>query len=586
MIKYTKIITVCVSPEAAKREVYAVRSDRNSRYLNIVVVDEFSHMLKISQSDSASVWCKKPDGNIVFQNCPVLEDGTIEFKLTEQILAFAGEVECEIVIYGENQSCITSSGFVLLVEEGLLDEELAESTNEFSALTDALGRVNPSVELALGAAQRAEQSADSADTAAERANSAADSADTAAERANAAANFIYNATGSDGQALQVASAAQAAVNGEITDRTAADTALQEQITANTAAIGENTADIAAHTTAIGSLEEQVEANSADIETLKTATSDGQALQVASAAQAAVNTEIANRTTADTELQEQISAHTTAIGTLEEQTAANTTAVGTLQEQTEANTTAVGTLQEQTEANTADIETLKTASDTAGQALQVASAAQAAVNGEITNRTTADTELQEQITANAAAIGSNSTAIGTNATNIAANTTAIGTLQAAAGSGDSLHLLDGVWFGKTKSTTVVPAPTSMSQKYFDFTTNKLYDTSYNLSWKQASNQPLPTPYDPREQYMIKVTSSFIDLTQDAGKSGTAYGKVNAAGTAIEWTYEPVMVQDATSSAKGVMKLYSGAGANTDGTMTQAAIALSIQTAIGQVLGGSY
>ncbi|MDR1001672.1 MAG: hypothetical protein LBL82_00155 [Oscillospiraceae bacterium] len=212
-------------------------------------------------------------------------------------------------------------------------------------------------------------------------------------------------------------------------------------------------------------------------------------------------------------------------------------------------------------------------------MQVASAAQAAVNGEITDRTTADTALQEQITAN-------TTAIGTNATNIAANTTAIGVLQEAAGSGDSLHLLEGVWFGKTNIGTVMPAPASATQNYFDFNTNTLYDTDNTLAWKVADNQPLSAPYDPNDQYMLKVTSSFVDLAQDAGKSGTAYGKVNADGTAIDWTYEPLMVQDATPTAKGVMKLYSAAGANTDGTMTQAAIALSIQTAIGQVLGGSY
>jgi len=92
---------------------------------------------------TSRIYFKKPDGTKVFLSCVL--DGSINNKLsvllTTQALTAIGSVACEITIYGTSGEIQTSFTFNFNVLENIRDDEAIESTNDFTALTDALAVV-------------------------------------------------------------------------------------------------------------------------------------------------------------------------------------------------------------------------------------------------------------------------------------------------------------------------------------------------------------------------------------------------------------------------------------------------------------
>jgi len=84
--------------------------------------------------------CKKADKTTVFQDFTITDElnGKISTILSSQSVAVLGNVDSELKIYGLNSELLTSVRFVFRVVPSLLDESTVISTNEFSALTDAL----------------------------------------------------------------------------------------------------------------------------------------------------------------------------------------------------------------------------------------------------------------------------------------------------------------------------------------------------------------------------------------------------------------------------------------------------------------
>ena len=83
---------------------------------------------------------KKPDGNIVFDDCVMEADG-IRYTFTPQVCAVAGTVLCEVRLYGADSKLITSPRFILNVEDTVYtDGDIPESTGEVSALTRLIGQ--------------------------------------------------------------------------------------------------------------------------------------------------------------------------------------------------------------------------------------------------------------------------------------------------------------------------------------------------------------------------------------------------------------------------------------------------------------
>lgn len=84
---------------------------------------------------------KKPDGTILYNDCTI-NDNVIEYTLTQQTSASVGIVDCEVTLYGSDSRQITSPRFVLVVEDNLYSDSEIESTDEFTALTEAVSEAN------------------------------------------------------------------------------------------------------------------------------------------------------------------------------------------------------------------------------------------------------------------------------------------------------------------------------------------------------------------------------------------------------------------------------------------------------------
>lgn len=80
---------------------------------------------------------KKPDGNIIFNNC-VIENNIIHYEVTPQTSAAVGELACEIQLY-KNGKLISSPCFATLVNPAVYPEsELIESVTEVNTLAELL----------------------------------------------------------------------------------------------------------------------------------------------------------------------------------------------------------------------------------------------------------------------------------------------------------------------------------------------------------------------------------------------------------------------------------------------------------------
>lgn len=125
-----------------KNTVTIKQNDTRTRFLEI----HFSCNRVPMNLTSCSVQAvlKKPDKKIIFSQAQITdaENGTAELALTKQTLALSGEILAEVSVYGTSGELLSSMPFSINVIGTLIDERLIESTDEFSALTDALTKVN------------------------------------------------------------------------------------------------------------------------------------------------------------------------------------------------------------------------------------------------------------------------------------------------------------------------------------------------------------------------------------------------------------------------------------------------------------
>lgn len=193
---------------------------------------------------SARMCAVKPSGLQIF-NTMTVEDGTAYYDVTAATLAESGTVECQVRLYDAENRLMSSPRFMLEVSESLLDEQSVESTDEYTALTEALGEVSGAVSACESAAAKAGEviaaaqdaadeandaavaatlSKEAADTAAAYADSAGNNATAAAAVANNAAGTAHNAAvlASDNAALASAAAARAEAAAENIEETVTD----------------------------------------------------------------------------------------------------------------------------------------------------------------------------------------------------------------------------------------------------------------------------------------------------------------------------------------------------------------------------
>lgn len=186
MVTVTTDVMLPVSGTVTYIRIYAKQNDSKTRYLRVTLVDHTGSAISASgEGHVAYIRAVKPDRTQIFDTCTIDENGRVIALLSQQLLACAGVVKADIAIYSNNEEVLSSSTFDVDVSESSYDESGVISSDEFSALTEALSEAQNAVGIATDAA-------DTADTAASNANDAAENAQEATEDALTAISAIYH----------------------------------------------------------------------------------------------------------------------------------------------------------------------------------------------------------------------------------------------------------------------------------------------------------------------------------------------------------------------------------------------------------
>lgn len=212
--------------------VFAKQNDTKTRFLEITPLN-CGQAYALEDGITPRLQLTKADGHTVLNDATV-ENGVIVVELTPQALAAAGVAVAEIGLY-KGEALLSSQIFYIDVERAAFNKDAPESSDEFNALVDALGKVDGAVEKAERAAQevktvvtKADKATQAANTAATAANSAASAANTAKSNADTA---TINANTAAGSANTAASAANTAAEKANAAALAADGAEKVNISA-------------------------------------------------------------------------------------------------------------------------------------------------------------------------------------------------------------------------------------------------------------------------------------------------------------------------------------------------------------------
>jgi len=126
----------------------------NNKAIIIKKNDTNSHKFMLSILDnsvpypltgySAKIYIEKRDSSKVFLSCMIDDalNGKISSLLTTQSLTCAGLTTAEVTIYGTAGEILTGMSFNFIVSDVVRDDAAIESTNDFSALTEAIVKVD------------------------------------------------------------------------------------------------------------------------------------------------------------------------------------------------------------------------------------------------------------------------------------------------------------------------------------------------------------------------------------------------------------------------------------------------------------
>lgn len=115
--------------------ITAVQDDIYSRYLDVnlfengAAIDLTEHKVRI--------YIRKKDGTEIFNIGQVTdaESGRVQFELTSQTLAVCGELQCQIIIFNDEETQVLSTNiFKIFVTRSLKSDNAIESSNEYGAL--------------------------------------------------------------------------------------------------------------------------------------------------------------------------------------------------------------------------------------------------------------------------------------------------------------------------------------------------------------------------------------------------------------------------------------------------------------------
>lgn len=134
-----KIIDIDIDKKYLKK-IIAKQGDIKSRYLLFRFFND-NGIINLNKA-TVRIYINKPDGTQIFNDLVIDKVNNLaELELTTQALALAGILECELFI-SENGATLSNIPFEIEVVKTLKKDSAIESTNEFSALTNALALVD------------------------------------------------------------------------------------------------------------------------------------------------------------------------------------------------------------------------------------------------------------------------------------------------------------------------------------------------------------------------------------------------------------------------------------------------------------
>ena len=127
--------------------VHAVQGEISSRFVDISLTDR---NIPLNLTNKAvAVYMTKPDKTLIFNNCTIKdnENGVVTMALTSQMSAVAGTVnDITFHVIGNDKSLLKVTGLHLDIESSPDKSKAIESTNEFTALIEALNKADGSLE--------------------------------------------------------------------------------------------------------------------------------------------------------------------------------------------------------------------------------------------------------------------------------------------------------------------------------------------------------------------------------------------------------------------------------------------------------
>ncbi|WP_332833479.1 BppU family phage baseplate upper protein [Clostridium perfringens] len=134
-----KIIDINVDKKYLKK-IVAKQGDVKSRYLLFRFFNDYG-VINLNKA-SVRIYIDKPDGNQIFNDLVIDKITNLaELELTTQTLALSGILKCELFI-SEDGATLSNIPFEIEVIKTLKKDSAIESTNEFSALINALALVD------------------------------------------------------------------------------------------------------------------------------------------------------------------------------------------------------------------------------------------------------------------------------------------------------------------------------------------------------------------------------------------------------------------------------------------------------------
>lgn len=127
--------------------VHAVQGEISSRFVDISLTDKNSPLNLTNKT--VAVYMTKPDKTLIFNNCTIKdnENGVVTMALTSQMSAIAGIIkDITFHVIGNDKSLLKVTGMYLDIESSPDQSEAIESTNEFTALIEALSKADGSLE--------------------------------------------------------------------------------------------------------------------------------------------------------------------------------------------------------------------------------------------------------------------------------------------------------------------------------------------------------------------------------------------------------------------------------------------------------